>query len=58
MDGENIQVQEILRFEKDHTDSAGIIHGDFRATGIRPHFLESLQAYGISVPDTHFASAA
>jgi pilus assembly protein CpaF len=57
MAGENIQVQEIFRFEKDHTDTAGIIHGDFRATGMRPHFLETLQAYGIGVPDTHFANA-
>ena len=58
MSGENVEVQEIFRFEKHHTDAAGTIHGDFRATGAKPNFLEDLKAYGIVVPDEHFVAAA
>ncbi len=53
MEGEVIQMQEIYRFVKEHTDEHGI-HGSFRATGIRPTFLQDLQAYGIEVPSSHF----
>ena len=35
MEGEVIQMQEIYRFVKEHTDEHGI-HGSFRATGVRP----------------------
>ena len=54
MEGETIQIQEIYRFVKDHTDDAGNIHGSFRATGIRPNFLTELKAYGIELPASNF----
>jgi pilus assembly protein CpaF len=54
MDGETIKVQEIFRFVKERTDGAGNIHGSFRATGIRPNFLNELAAYGIEIPASHF----
>jgi pilus assembly protein CpaF len=54
MEGEIIQMQEIYRFVKDHTDDAGNIVGSFKATGIRPGFLAELKAYGIEVPTSHF----
>jgi pilus assembly protein CpaF len=54
MEGETIQTQEIYRFVKDRTDDAGNIHGSFRATGIRPHFLTELKAYGIELPASNF----
>ena len=54
MSDENIEVREIFRFEKERTDEAGNIHGSFRATGIKPSFLEDLTAYGIAVPHEHF----
>jgi pilus assembly protein CpaF len=57
MEGENIQVQEIYRFEKQHTDDSGNIHGTFRATGHQPTFLNDLKAYGIDVPASHFDSS-
>ena len=46
-------MQEIYRFVKEHTDEHGI-HGSFRATGIRPTFLQDLKAYGIEIPVSHF----
>jgi pilus assembly protein CpaF len=54
MDGETIKVQEIFRFVKERTDTAGNIHGSFRATGNRPNFLAELMAYGIEIPASHF----
>jgi pilus assembly protein CpaF len=54
MESEIIQMQEIYRFVKDHTDERGTIHGTFRATGLRPIFLEDLKALGIEIPATHF----
>jgi pilus assembly protein CpaF len=54
MEGDVIQMHEIYRFVKEHTDEKGNIHGSFRATGIRPHFLTELKAYGIELPASHF----
>jgi pilus assembly protein CpaF len=54
MEGEVIQMHELYRFVKEHTDQAGNIIGSFRATGIRPHFLQDLKAYGIELPPGHF----
>jgi pilus assembly protein CpaF len=57
MEGDVIQMQEIYRFVKEHTDEKGNIHGSFRATGIRPDFLTELKAYGIVLPASHFDSS-
>ena len=56
MEGEVIQMQEIYRFAKEYTDEHGI-HGTFRATGVRPTFLQELKAYGIEIPAGHFESS-
>jgi pilus assembly protein CpaF len=56
MEGEVLQMQEIYRFIKEHTDERGI-HGNYRATGIRPTFLQELTAYGIEIPTAHFETA-
>ncbi len=54
MEGDVIQMHEIYRFVKEHTDEKGSIHGNFRATGIRPTFLADLKAYGIELPTSQF----
>jgi pilus assembly protein CpaF len=54
MEGEVIQMHEIFRFVKERTDEKGNIIGSFRATGIRPHFLTALAAYGIEIPSLYF----
>jgi pilus assembly protein CpaF len=54
MEGDVIQMHEIYRFVKEHTDEKGNILGTYRATGIRPHFLGDLKAYGIELPASHF----
>src|SRR5262245_21999536 len=54
MEGDVVQMQEIFRFTKEHTDDKGNIHGSFKATGIRPSFLADLKYLGIELPSTHF----
>jgi pilus assembly protein CpaF len=56
MEGEVLQMHEIYRFVKERTDAEGI-HGSFRATGVRPNFLQELIAYGIEVPVDHFETS-
>ena len=53
MEGDTVQMQEIYRFVKERTDEDGV-YGTFKATGIRPVFLQELKAYGIEVPVSHF----
>ncbi len=50
MEGEVIQMQEIMKFKKTRTDDEGRIHGEFRATGIRPRFIEEFAEIGIAIP--------
>lgn len=54
MEGEVLQMQEIYKFGKESTDERGMIHGSFRATGIRPVFLADLKHAGIDLPATYF----
>jgi len=56
MEGEIIQMQEIFAFVKEHTDEHGI-HGTFRATGVRPSFLQELQALGVEIPGSYFEAS-
>ena len=57
MEGDVMQMQEIFRFVKERTDAQGI-HGSFRATGVRPTFLQDLKAYGIEIPSAYFETSA
>src|SRR6266571_289159 len=54
MEGDVIQMHEIYKFVKEFTDDAGNMHGSFKATGIRPIFVNELKAYGIELPASHF----
>jgi len=54
MEGEVVQMQEIMKFKKISTDEGGRIHGEFRATGIRPRFVEEFAELGIDIPLTIF----
>jgi len=57
MEGRIVQMQEIFRFERSHTDDDGKVHGAFRATGIRPKFLDEMNRRGVHMPDTMFDPA-
>jgi pilus assembly protein CpaF len=54
MEGDVIQMQELYRFVKESTDDKGQIRGSFKATGIRPTFLDELKHAGIMLPPSHF----
>jgi pilus assembly protein CpaF len=54
MEGEIIVLQDIYRFEQTGIDKQGKIQGHFRATGIRPHFMDKLIAAGQELPDDIF----
>ncbi len=52
MEGDIITTQEIFRFKQRTIDPDGNVRGTFQFQGVRPHFLERLQAAGIAVsPD-------
>jgi pilus assembly protein CpaF len=54
MEGDVIQMHEIFQFVKESTDADGRMRGSFRATGVRPKFLNDIKAYGIEVPSGYF----
>ena len=54
LEGDVIQMHEIMHFVKERTDATGNIVGHFAATGVRPLFLQDLIPYGIELPATHF----
>lgn len=50
MESEIITMQEIFRFRRTGVDEDGNVLGVFEATGIRPKFVEQVQAHGGSLP--------
>lgn len=56
MEGDTIVMQDIFLFEKRGLDPEGKILGQFRATGIRPKFLETIHTAGIQLPTEIFAN--
>jgi pilus assembly protein CpaF len=50
MEGDIITMQEIFRFEQTGLDDKGKMRGIFRATGIRPRFVEKFKALDIELP--------
>ncbi len=54
MEGNIIQMQEIYTFNRIGIDAEGNIDGEFRATGIRPKFIDAIQSIGIKLPDNLF----
>ncbi len=54
MEGDIITMQEIFHFQRLSTDADGMIHGRFRATGIRPKFMRDFEARGITVDQEIF----
>lgn len=49
MEGDTIVLQDIFVFRKEGLDAEGRIKGRFMATGIRPKFLEQLEAHSINL---------
>ncbi|MHA1165649.1 MAG: CpaF family protein, partial [Alphaproteobacteria bacterium] len=54
MEGPVVQMQEIFKFERTGTEEDGTIIGEFRATGVRPKFLDEIKSHGIEIPGEYF----
>jgi pilus assembly protein CpaF len=54
MEGDVVTMQEIFTFEQTGVAPDGTVIGHFRATGIRPKFVDRLRVHGIKVPDELF----
>jgi pilus assembly protein CpaF len=53
-EGEVLSLQEIFTFEQTGVHANGAIKGHFKATGIRPRFVERFKALGIAIPPDLF----
>jgi pilus assembly protein CpaF len=56
MEGEVVVMQDIFIFEKQGLDTEGNVIGQFRASGVRPKFLDMIQTAGIHLPSEIFAN--
>ena len=54
MEGESVLMQEIFRYRRIGVGKDGEVIGRFEATGIRPKFMEQLNARGIHLPASLF----
>lgn len=54
MEGDIITLQEIFCFEQTGIDANAAVRGRFKATGIRPRFMERFKALGIDIPPNLF----
>jgi len=54
MEGQVVQMQEIFAFHRSHTSADGTVHGEFRATGLRPRCLDEMQRRAIAFDVGHF----
>jgi pilus assembly protein CpaF len=54
MEGDIITMQDIFTYEQTGVAADGTVQGHFRATGIRPRFVDRLRVHGIDVSDELF----
>jgi len=54
MEGQVVQMQEIFAFHRTHTSADGAVHGEFRATGLRPRCLDEMARRGIAYDTNYF----
>jgi pilus assembly protein CpaF len=54
MEQDTIVMQDIYHFEQTGIDETGRAHGRFIATGIRPTFMDRLEAAGVRLPASAF----
>jgi pilus assembly protein CpaF len=54
MEGQVVQMQDIFTFNRTSTDADGTVHGEFRATGLRPRCLDEMLRRGIPYDTANF----
>ncbi len=55
MEGETVIMQDIFKFEQEGIDENGRAYGNFISTGVRPSFMDRLEAAGVRLPSNIFA---
>ncbi len=50
MEGDVIILQDLFVYDQTGVDAEGKVMGTFRPTGIRPKFMQKLEAQGIKIP--------
>jgi len=55
MEGDIIVMQDIFVFDKQGLDQDGMVTGQFRATGVRPKFLDTIHTAGVHLGSEIFA---
>ncbi len=56
MEGKIVTLSDLFIFDKTHTDSDGTIHGEMKATGLRPSFTPRLKAAGFNLSGDVFGA--
>jgi pilus assembly protein CpaF len=56
MEGDVVVMQDIFVFEKQGIDGEGRVMGEFRPTGVRPKFLDTIHTAGIHLGSEIFAT--
>ena len=56
MEGEVVTMQDLFRFQQGGVDAEGRVLGEFRSTGIRPHFHERFEMAGVSLPSDIYSN--
>ena len=54
MEADVVSMQEIYRYEQTGIDAEGRVRGHFRATGVRPSFVDKLHARGVDLAQDMF----
>ena len=49
MEGDVVQIQDIIKYHRTGVDEDGRVIGEFRSTGIRPRFLSEISTIGLKV---------
>ena len=56
MEGDVITLQDIYTYEAEGFDTSGKLKGQFKATGIRPQFIDKLKNNGVGIRDDWFSN--
>jgi pilus assembly protein CpaF len=56
MEGDTVLTQDIFEFVQTGVNANGIVEGHFRATGVRPSFMDRLNAAGIVLEGVDFGA--
>jgi pilus assembly protein CpaF len=57
LEGDTITMQDVFTFRQTGVESDGTVKGYFQASGVRPRFMERLNARGLTLPESLFDPA-